>query len=64
VASKSLKSDGEKEASHPDHSRILIIEDDEYSREAIEHLLNAKGREIISTAGGRRGFGLTRSRRE
>jgi CheY-like chemotaxis protein len=33
--------------------RILIIEDDEYSREAIEHLLNAKGCEIISMAGGR-----------
>jgi CheY-like chemotaxis protein len=41
--------------------RILIIEDDEYSRGAIEHLLNAKGCEIISTAGGRRGFGLARS---
>jgi CheY-like chemotaxis protein len=35
--------------------RILIIEDDEYSREAIEHLLNAKGCEIISPAG-RRGI--------
>jgi CheY-like chemotaxis protein len=33
--------------------RILIIEDDKYSREAIEQLLNAKGCEIISTAGGR-----------
>jgi hypothetical protein len=31
----------------------LIIEDDEYSREAIVHLFNAKGCEIISTAGGR-----------
>src|SRR5262245_65986247 len=31
---------------------ILIIEDDEYSREAIEHLLNAKGCETISAAGG------------
>jgi CheY-like chemotaxis protein len=40
--------------------RILIIEDDEYSREAIEHLLNTKGCEIISAAGGRRGFGLAR----
>jgi DNA-binding NarL/FixJ family response regulator len=36
--------------------RILIIEDDEYSHEAIEHLLNAKGCEIISTAE-RRGVG-------
>jgi CheY-like chemotaxis protein len=42
--------------------RILIVEDDEYSREAIEHLPNAKGREIISTAGGRRWFGLARRR--
>jgi len=40
--------------------RILIIEDDEYSRETIEHLLKAKGCEITSTAGGRRGFGLAR----
>ena len=42
-------------------SRSLIIEDDEYSREAVQRLLNAKGCEIISTAGGRRGFGLARS---
>jgi len=31
----------------------LIFENDEYSREAIEQILNAKGCEIISTAGGR-----------
>jgi hypothetical protein len=29
--------------------RVLIIEDDEYSREAIEHLLNAKGRRFESS---------------
>jgi len=40
--------------------RILIIEDDEYSREAIEHLLNAKGCEIISTAGGISGYRAAR----
>ncbi len=36
--------------------RILIIEDDEYSREAIEHLLNAKGCETKSTAEGILGY--------
>src|SRR5262245_10638089 len=39
---------------------ILIIEDDEYSREAIEHLLNAKGCETISTAGGISGYRAAR----
>jgi hypothetical protein len=32
---------------------MMNTKDDEYSREAIEHLLNTKGCEIISTAGGR-----------
>jgi len=40
--------------------RILIIEDDEYSREAIEHLLNAKGCETISAAGGISGYRAAR----
>jgi|SRR5215475_7278774 len=40
--------------------RILIIEDDEYSREAIEHLLNAKGFETISAAGGVSGYRAAR----
>src|SRR5262245_10532464 len=39
---------------------ILIIEDDEYSREAIEHLLNAKGCETISAAGGIPGYRAAR----
>ncbi|HKQ80000.1 MAG TPA: response regulator [Blastocatellia bacterium] len=39
---------------------ILIIEDDEYSREAIEHLLNAKGCETISAAGGLSGYRAAR----
>ena len=39
---------------------ILIIEDDEYSREAIEHLLNAKGCETISAAGGISGYRAAR----
>jgi len=39
---------------------ILIIEDDEYSREAIEHLLNAKGCETISAAGGLAGYRAAR----
>ena len=42
--------------------RILIIEDDEYSREAIEHLLNAKGFETISAAGGIAGYRAARRR--
>jgi DNA-binding response OmpR family regulator len=41
---------------------ILIIEDDEYSREAIEHLLNAKGCETISAAGGISGYRAARRR--
>ena len=36
--------------------RILIIEDDEYSREAVEHLLKAEGCEIRSAAGGVSGY--------
>lgn len=36
--------------------RILIIEDDEYSREAIEHLLKAEGYETRSAAGGVSGY--------
>jgi DNA-binding response OmpR family regulator len=40
--------------------RILIIEDDEYSREALEHLLNAKGCETISAAGGISGYRAAR----
>src|SRR5215813_1962732 len=39
---------------------ILIIEDDEYSREAIEHLLNAMGCETISAAGGIPGYRAAR----
>lgn len=39
---------------------ILIIEDDEYSREALEHLLNAKGCETISAAGGISGYRAAR----
>jgi DNA-binding response OmpR family regulator len=36
--------------------RVLIIEDDEYSREAIEHLLKAEGCETRSAAGGVSGY--------
>ena len=36
--------------------RILIIEDDEYSREAIEHLLKAEGCETRSAARGVSGY--------
>ena len=39
---------------------ILIIEDDEYSREALEHLLNAKGCETISATGGISGYRAAR----
>jgi DNA-binding response OmpR family regulator len=39
-----------------DKPRILIIEDDEYSREAIEHLLKAEGCETRSAAGGISGY--------
>jgi DNA-binding response OmpR family regulator len=40
--------------------RILIIEDDEYSREAAEHLLNAEGCETRSAAGGVSGYRAAR----
>jgi len=40
--------------------RILIVEDDEYSREAVEHLLNAKGCETKSAAGGISGYRAAR----
>ena len=40
--------------------RILIIEDDEYSREAIEHLLNAEGCETKSAANGVSGYRAAR----
>jgi len=40
--------------------RILIIEDDEYSREAIEYLLNAEGCETKSAAGGVSGYRAAR----
>jgi two-component system OmpR family response regulator len=36
--------------------RILIIEDDEYSREAVEHLLKAEGCETRSAARGVSGY--------
>src|SRR5215475_5675502 len=36
--------------------RIMIIEDDEYSREAVEHLLKAEGCETRSAAGGLSGY--------
>ncbi|MGE0130800.1 MAG: response regulator [Blastocatellales bacterium] len=36
--------------------RILIIEDDEYSREALEHLLNAEGWEARPAADGVSGY--------
>ena len=42
--------------------RILIIEDDEYSREAVEHLLKAEGCETRSAAGtGTEGLTLVRN---
>lgn len=40
--------------------RILIIEDDEYSREAVEHLLNAEGCETKSAADGVSGYRAAR----
>jgi DNA-binding response OmpR family regulator len=36
--------------------RVVIIEDDEYSREAVEHLLKAEGCETRSAAGGISGY--------
>jgi DNA-binding response OmpR family regulator len=36
--------------------RVVIIEDDEYSREAIEHLLKAEGCETRSAIGGVSGY--------
>src|SRR5262249_20739513 len=41
-------------------SRILIIEDDEYSREALEHLLDAEGCETESADGGVSGYRAAR----
>jgi DNA-binding response OmpR family regulator len=40
--------------------RILIIEDDEYSREAVEHLLKAQGCETRSAASGVSGYRAAR----
>ncbi len=37
-------------------SQILIIEDDEYSREALEYVLKAEGYDTISAAEGRAGY--------
>src|SRR5262252_8037238 len=36
--------------------RVLIIEDDEYSREAVEHLLKAEGCDTRSATGGVSGY--------
>jgi DNA-binding response OmpR family regulator len=36
--------------------RVVIIEDDEYSREAVEHLLKAEGCETKSATGGVSGY--------
>jgi DNA-binding response OmpR family regulator len=36
--------------------RVVIIEDDEYSREALEHLLKAEGCETRSATGGVSGY--------
>ncbi|HEU0184549.1 MAG TPA: response regulator [Blastocatellia bacterium] len=40
--------------------RVVIIEDDEYSREAIEHLLKAEGCETRSAIGGISGYRAAR----
>ncbi|MBO0726034.1 MAG: response regulator [Blastocatellia bacterium] len=40
--------------------RVLIIEDDEYSREAIEHLLKAEGCDTRSATGGVAGYRAAR----
>lgn len=40
--------------------RVLIIEDDEYSREALEHLLSAEGCETLSAANGVSGYRAAR----
>ncbi len=51
-----LRAGKEIEAMEKRKPRVVIIEDDEYSREAIEHLLKAEGCETRSASGGISGY--------